>query len=282
MALAILALMIILYQNFWPEKLALEETFTEEQIAELILHLEEQENLEKKIVQQKSARKVKEHKFPPAFNFDPNEASLNDWKLLGLSEKQANTILNYREKGGFFYQAEDLKKMYSISASFYQHIASSIKIKPRPKKETQINRNFHFKKSVKKQLNINLNDSDTSNWQKIRGIGPVLSKRIIKYRNRLGGFKNVRQVKEVYGISDSLFETMYPLIIIDSLKLKQMNVNTASAKDLMNHPYIGRLESNAIVKYRDMHGEFEKLEELKNIHILSDSLFNKIQAYLKI
>lgn len=205
------------------------------------------------------------------FKFDPNQLNLEAWQQFGLSAKQAQTILNYRSKGGRFYKKEDLLKMYSISDSVYNILAPFIHIEAVRK----------YTKNTP-QLKIELNSTDSTNLVKIRGIGTVFAKRIIKYRALLGGYHSVSQLKEVYGIDQEKFEQIKANFIqCDSNLIRHININQASFKELLKHPYISFDFTKFIVNRRGTN-EFISLSQLKDDYLISDEDFRKLLPYLKL
>ena len=119
-------------------------------------------------------------------------------------------------------------------------------------------------------------------YTKLRGIGPTYASRIIKYRNALTGFHSKSQLSEIYGISDSLLETFNDQLIIDTLSIRNMDVNKMDAKQLKQNPYINWNVANSIVNFREQHGLYESNEEIKKSVLIDDSLFQKIEPYLLI
>ena len=214
-----------------------------------------------------------------------------EWLELGLSDKQAQILLNYLNKGGRFKKKSDLKKVYSISDSFYAFLEDSI-ILPKYDEEGKFNEPTKaalavnekpFKERKKYEYipnRIFLNNSDTLDWQSLYGIGPVYAKRIVKYRESLGGFYSVNQLYEVWGIQDSVIDKFFDNIKIDTLKERKLNINKLDASEFKMHPYINWNVANAIVNYRNSHGKYKDVIDLKKIHIVNDSLFKKIEPYL--
>ncbi|MBI4930608.1 MAG: helix-hairpin-helix domain-containing protein [Bacteroidetes bacterium] len=132
------------------------------------------------------------------FSFNPNNLPEEDWKRLGLSDKQIKTIKNYESKGGKFRTKEDVKKMYCITPELYASLKPYIQI---PENETPA-----FKKSEHQPSTINhqplfveLNSADTTSLKTLKGIGSAFSKRIVAFREKLGGFVKKEQLMEVYG-----------------------------------------------------------------------------------
>jgi competence protein ComEA len=127
---------------------------------------------------------------------------------------------------------------------------------------------------------ININRCDSADLEKLPGIGRVLSVRIIKYRNLLGGFISVNQLKEVYGLRDSTFNIIQHYLIADSVAVKKINVNTAAYRELIRHPYIDRDEVSAILRYRETNGSIAGISELVASGIFSGEKAVRIGPYL--
>ena len=107
------------------------------------------------------------------------------------------------------------------------------------------------------------------------GIGSILSSRIIKYRNKLGGFYSPDQLKEVYGLTPETFDEIRDKISVDVSDVKQININDATIDELKQHPYFKSF-AQILVNYRDQHGDFTTLEDLKNIDVITDQMYERI------
>ena len=116
----------------------------------------------------------------------------------------------------------------------------------------------------------------------MRGIGKHTLLRIIKYRTRLGGFRNINQLTEVYGITDSLVQTFGEQLKLDTIPIVKLNVNELTAKELKVNPYIDWSIANSIVAYREQHGKYKNWKILKKSVLINDSLYNKLKYYLDI
>ena len=166
-----------------------------------------------------------------------------------------------------------MKKIYSISNEQYLILEPYIKIQ----KST-----FADKKIISQKLSIDLNLADSSDLIKVKGIGSVFAKRILKYRKLLGGYSHLSQLKEVYGIDSLRFHTIkHNFSTCDSSKIICININTATFKELLKHPYISYEFVKLIVNERKK-GRFNSVDELLERTTISDSLYIKLQAYLKV
>jgi len=217
---------------------------------------------------------------PILFKFNPNHLPVEDWIKLGLSEKQALSIKKYEAKGGKFYKKEDVKKMYAISPAMYQRLAPYIDI-PENKKEayTTYDRKESFPK--KAFVMVDVNNADSLQLLNIKGIGPAFASRIIKYRNRLGGFIRKEQLMEVYGLDSVKYAQIERQVLIDTEKIIPININTCEFVDIKRFPYLSYKQMNAIIAYRKQHGAYKTIADLNKIHILNPEIISKIAPYIQ-
>ena len=223
-------------------------------------------------------RSFQANKLTP-FDFDPNIITIEELRALGLSEKQANTIDNYKSKGGKFRKKEDFKKMYCISDVEYEVLAPFIKISsPKKSEETPYTKSTAY--SSKTVFTVNLNEADTLDLKELRGIGSAFSKRIVAYRTRLGGFYDKNQLLEVYGFSEELLMQIENSLIIDTAMVRKINLNTASIDEMKKHPYLDYYKAKAIATYREKVKPFDNIEEILLANLIYEETFNKIKPYL--
>ncbi len=169
------------------------------------------------------------------FAFDPNTVTKEDLIKLGFWERTANTFLKYRSKGAVFNQKEDLKKVYGISEKFYNRLAPFIIIRNSKNKTGKEYVTNKFQKN--KQL-LELNTADSIALIDLKGVGPSYAKRILKYRSMLGGFSNIQQLKEIYGMQDDLYVLISQQCKVNPEMIQKLNINTADFKTVNKHPYI--------------------------------------------
>ena len=219
------------------------------------------------------------------FYFNPNTASAEDFQRLGLREKTIQTILNYRSKGGRFYKADDLERIYGLRHEEFERLFPYVQIETKttvPKETTGFTSTSTSKSEIKKTENfvIDINSADTTEWKKLKGIGSKLSQRIVNFRSKLGGFVTVDQVAETFGLPDSTFQKIKPQLQFSETGIKKINLNTATIDDLKGHPYIKYALANAIVQYRAEHGNFKAITELQKLGAIDDVLYKKIAPYM--
>lgn len=219
---------------------------------------------------------------PVFFNFDPNNLPPEDWMKMGLSEKQVKSIKNYEAKGGKFKSKADVKKMYAISNQMYERIDPYIQIpnQVNAKVFTKTDKFKLDKNPVLETIIVDINGADSLEFLKVNGIGPSFASRIIKYRTRLGGFHSKTQLKEVWGIDSLKYVSLENQIAVNSIDLKKININSCTFEDIKLFPYLTYKQMNAIIAYRQQHGNYKSLEELNKIAIFTPQIIQKITPYL--
>ena len=227
------------------------------------------------------------------FPFDPNTVAYSDLLKLGFSEKQAHTLVNYRNAGGKFFKNDDLKKVYGISEAFYQKLRpyiaiASIEIKEETKfDKLQGDDENAFSSGAPKtyssenpDLKIELNTATPADLIRIPGIGPVYAKRIVSYRDNLGGFYSSSQLAEVYGLSDSLLSKIRKYLLVDTSAIQQINLNTVDFRTLNNHPYIDYIHTKNIFKYKELMDTIIDADELLRNNLIDSNSYYKLKPYL--
>jgi len=132
----------------------------------------------------------------------------------------------------------------------------------------------------KQPLSVELNTADTLTLQLLYGIGPTFSKRIVGYRDRLGGFVNKEQLLEVYGITPEQVDRMRPNITIDTSLLRKIQINSAGLKQLAKHPYIEYYQARDIIRLRQQGVHFTTVEDLRAVPSMADSTLDRLSPYL--
>ena len=195
-----------------------------------------------------------------SFAFDPNTVSLEDLQRLGLSARQAESIENYRSKGGRFRSKADFQKMYVVSDSLYARLEPYIEI---PKLE--------------------LNGADSAALVSLRGIGPWYARKILDYRERLGGFVAKEQLLEIDGIDAERFAGLSDAVTVDVMKIRRLDLWHASDSVLARHPYLGAKGARSIVRYRELYDSTRwSLPDLVQEHVLPAETIEKFKKYIEI
>jgi len=262
----------------------------------------------KYIEEQVESSERSEKHIPPQetelFYFDPNNLPAAEWRKLGLSDKQIRGIHNYEKAGGSFNRKEDVLKMYTISDGMYAELEPFIRIQesietyskvdpvpdPRVTSNGSIGSVYNDKpidpdpKSTGMIEKPELNSADSAGLVRVKGIGPVFARSIIKYRDLLGGYSTLEQLNEVYVLQDKpdAVQKIISQIKLDTTVIRRININTASEKDLASHIYINWNVANAIVAYRNVHGPYKSVPAIMQCALIDDDLMTKIAPYLKV
>jgi competence ComEA-like helix-hairpin-helix protein len=230
------------------------------------------------------------------FHFNPNTIDSIQLDSLKLPVGVKRNLLKYRGKGGYFYGANDFRKIYGMNDSVFDEVKPYIKIGPREKKKKLPEKEqVVFVASADSRESyapgekapesiieiIEINVASAPDLVKLKGIGQVLSERIVKYRNLLGGFTNLEQLSEVYGLKPETIEIILPYLSLDGSQVDRMNVNFAGAPQLAKHPYITWEIANSIINFRSGNGFIDDIELLKTGNILNESDYQRISPYLK-
>lgn len=223
------------------------------------------------------------------FYFDPNTLSEDGWKRLGLRDKTVSTIKNYLVKGGKFRRPEDISKIWGLSKADAERLIPYVKLPDEqqnknysaaaPKEQSTVSKT---EKKIYTIVMVDINAADTSALIALPGIGSKLAQRIINFREKLGGFYKIEQVAETFGLPDSTFQKIKNKLTLNSTSLKKININKAAIDELKSHPYLRYAIGNAIVQYRNQHGNFSSLTELKKVMAVTDEVYAKALPYLTV
>lgn len=195
-----------------------------------------------------------------SFVFDPNTVSVADLQRLGLSERQAESIENYRSKGGRFRSKADFRKMYVVSDTLFARLEAYIEI---PKLE--------------------LNRADSAALVALRGIGPYYARKILDYRERLGGFVDAAQLLEIDGIDADRLAGFSEDVTVDAKKIRKIDLWHASDTVLARHPYIGAKGARSVLRYRQLYDSARwTLPDLAKERALSSENIEKLKKYIEI
>ena len=229
--------------------------------------------------------------------FEPNKANQEQLIALGIDQRLANRIGNYVNAGGSFKVKSDLKRIYGFSDSLYQVLEPYIQLpnelsypknkvkesfekfsnsEPQPFKEAE------GSSSVESFFVLDINEADSIDFQKLKGIGPTYSSRIVKFRQLLGGFHHVDQIKDVYGISDSLYQVLEAHFIVNAaFKPQQIKINLATFKEINAHPYISYEQTKEIMDAKSRYGKFRSPADLSRLTSFDSIQIVKLTPYLE-
>jgi DNA uptake protein ComE-like DNA-binding protein len=213
------------------------------------------------------------------FYFDPNTVDPQKLENFGIPQYVIKSFAKYRNAGAKFYKKEDLKKLYGLKPNLYERMAPYIIIEETDPKDYTSKK--EYKKTETERALVDLNTADSLTLLKVRGIGPYLSSKIIKYRNALGGYVSIDQLYEIFNIKPEQVDAIKPFVFVNSSSIKRLNVNTADYLQLNWHPYISSKEANAIITYRKQHGLYKSRLDLEKVILLNKEMLDKIEPYLE-
>lgn len=249
------------------------------------------------------------------YAFNPNEAKFSELLTLGFSKRVAKNIVNYRTKGGQFYNAQSIKKIYGMDSLFFEKIAPFINI-PKKKWDTSSPAKQKFAKAPNRKIESFPFDPNTVTESQLHRLG--FSKRVIKniinYRKKGGRFYKPESLKKVYGMTNDFYASVAPNIQIKKSQLtknqkntkqtkffqkvsnkelsqksskawpkgKKIAINSATIEELDKLPGIGQYFAKNIIRHREKLGGFYDIMQVAEAYRLPDSTFQKIQPFLKV
>jgi competence protein ComEA len=265
---------------------------------------------------------IQANKVQSLFNFNPNEATFEDFMSLGLSEKLSNTILNYRDKGGKFYDEGDFQKMYGLTPNDFERLAPYIVLEksnyPQNKnwdKKDWDKKDWDKKESAKNAESFPFDPNNVSASELIRlGLSEKQAAVWVKYRSAGAKFKTPADIKKLYCITENDYARLAPLVKIENnnpndafasntsnprpqnysgsgstafnankLSTGQtIDINKANQEDWQKIPQIGAIRAKSIVDYRDKLGGFASVNQLGEMRQMPDSIFQVIKPFLKV
>jgi len=213
---------------------------------------------------------------PILTRFNPNTADSVQFVKLGIRPKIASNILKYRRKGGKFRKAEDFGKIWGIDKEQMQKLLVYVDIPT----ETTPTQTIAPARIAKTDNIIELNSADTTQLQQVKGIGAGFARRIAAYRKRLGGFIKIDQLREVWGITPDLYNSIASHFSINPRLIQTININRASIERLKYHPYLNFYRAKAIYELRLSKGTLKSIDDLRNLSALDKETLSKIEPYL--
>lgn len=211
--------------------------------------------------------------------FNPNDVSLEELRKMNVDRFIAENILKYRHTGGSFAKAEDLRKIYGISDTLYNQLEPYISI---PASKRSDKNSDTINALPDEPFFIEINSADTLDLLALPGIGLTYARRILKYRELLGGYYCPAQFWEVYSMDSLRFKSLSAYTWIDTTKIEQIALNTADFREIIRHPYIDKAMTYAILEYREFADSIDNLSEFVSNQIIVSEVFRKVRPYLSL
>jgi len=207
-----------------------------------------------------------EKKTKPLKNFNPNTYSEDMLIDAGVKAGIAKNIISYRNAGGNFYVKTDLMKLYAVDDAYFNQLKPYINIDAEASQIIKVDSVELNSTTIDELLQLNIKKN--------------VARRIINYRELLGGFYSHKQLDEVYHIDPYTITKLNESSWIDTLLIKTIDINKVDEYNLAQHPYITRKVAEQIRKYRDFASEIESLDELFNLGIMEPQSREKLKYYL--
>ena len=221
--------------------------------------------------------------------FDPNLADSIEFLRLGLPSYVIKNVIKYRQKGGRFSTPESFARIYGLTEAKFKELQPYIYIseefikKPNRKKSAQERSKREEKvDSLQKPFKypegtlVDVNTADTTELKKIPGIGGGIARRIVAYRNRLGGFYTLEQLNEVEFVTADLLKWFK----LESDSVRKLSINRDGLDKLRAHPYINFYQAKVIVEYRRKKGEIKSLSQLALYEEFTEKDLKRLSAYI--
>jgi DNA uptake protein ComE-like DNA-binding protein len=229
-----------------------------------------------------SLKQIKRDYIPKIFPFNPN--FITDFKgyKLGMSVAEIDRLLNFRKTNKYVNSVEDFQNVTKVSDSLLNTMSPYFKFPDWVNNKKEFKSNYiPFEKKKVKNIILDINLATKEDLIKVYGIGPALSDRILKQKELLGGFVSMEQMNDVWGLSPEVIENLNKNFKVAGLpKVKRVDINNATIKELMLFPYFKYALAKAIVTYRSMNGDFKENADLIKINGFPDDKINIIGLYL--
>ena len=215
------------------------------------------------------------------FYFDPNTIDSMEALRLGIPQKQVTTLLRYRNKGGRFYNKEDIAKLYGLKKELVEKLIPYVVIKNKERNTQYRNKLPPVYKNID-DWSIDINTSDEKQWSTQTKLNAAIIKNIIRYRNYLGGFTKLNQIKKVYGLNEADYYLLKPHLKLGKLTVHKPNASTMSFEQWKQVGIFGDREIVKILRIRKENGGHIGWKELVILFDLTAAQADMLQATIQI
>ena len=246
--------------------------------------------------QQQQAEKPQEVAELHPYPFNPNTITEDEWRQIGLTDRQVRNIMNYKAKGGKFYSKNDLGKLYTISEEDFAQLEPFIVL-------PEVSRSKNTKSSAQSSVStpstglgtasttaksekkavpiVDLNTVDSTTLVELPQIGPYTAVRIIEFRDKLGGFVDKEQLRAVKGMDEARYAVIEPYIKLGAVEVRKVDVNRADFKTLVHHPYLSYEQVKRIFNQREQRGMIKNWEQLEALLREEGEVNPLLEQYVK-
>ena len=185
-------------------------------------------------------------------------------RLIGFSTRQAEALIEYRNRGKGVFSMNELRDCYAVSEEMADSLSHFVILSERDPYEGL----------------IEINSADSATLRKVRGIGEKTVVAVMEYRKLLGGFVRKEQILELKCVTKENFERISEQIYCDSCKISKIDINFAPASDFEHHPYMSRKAAKLILETRESKGGWNSIEEMQSDDIFTEEQARAIAPYL--
>lgn len=248
------------YSNFIKTEVSYEES-------ELRALLAKKENSENQFSKDFQSNKI-----------NPNYLKDYSGYLLGFSINEIDALITYRKSGAYITSLEQLQEVTGITDAKLSKIAHRFTF---PQLRNRGKKSVFYPRNKKKLIKKDINKVEIDELLPVYGVGNVLAERIIKYRDFLGGFVEISQLDDVYGLKPEVVQRITEKFEIRSKpEVKTKNINLISLYDLAKIPYISFNMAKQIITYRTTVGSISEIKELTKLQHFPADRINIIEVYL--
>lgn len=225
------------------------------------------------------------------FAFNPNTMTEEEGRRLGLTESQIRNILNYRNKGGQFRIQSDLARLYTIGEEDYLRLEPYIDL-PKQRQEAWTHSTskkgnaypdrYEEPRPAPREIpHVELNTVDSATLVELPQIGPYIAMRILEYRERLGGYADLEQLREVRGVDSTRFDIITPYMNIGDQSPRKIDVNRDDFRTLVRHPYLNYEQVKRIFNQREKRGMIKNWAQLEALIKQDGEVSPWLEYYVK-
>lgn len=230
------------------------------------------------------------------FAFDPNSATAEEWRRLGLSERQVRGVLSYLAHGGRFEHREDLARLRSLHPDQVARLLPYVQLPDRresggapggaqrwtadsTRRWTRTER-----PAAAERRPLELNGCDSAALVALPGVGPAFARGILRYREQLGGYHSLDQLAEVYVLQDKpeAVARLRELLWVDTALVRRVPMNSGTVEQLAAHPYLRWKLAKALVAYRRQHGPFRTPEDMRGCVLIDEGTLRTFAPYFSV
>ncbi|MFN3756012.1 MAG: ComEA family DNA-binding protein [Flavobacterium sp.] len=219
------------------------------------------------------------------YPFNPN--FISDFKAyrLGLSTAEFDRLTAFRAQNKYVNSAAEFQSVTRVSDSLLAEIAPFFKFPDWVNKKKNNNNPYQFKQSNSNKETLGQTDINVASQEdlvKVYGVGAVTAQKILDFRERLGGFVDIQQLNDIWGIKPGAITEIEKYFYVgESQNVKRLNINKANMKSISEFPYFNSALAREMVTYRTMNNGIAKIEDLTKINGFPIEKLKIIALYLE-